>query len=47
MLGERMGKLFEKSFPTFSLRLGHVRGLTAHWAVIQYPHAASLPFKNF
>ena len=27
-----------------SLRFGHARGLTAHWAVIQYPRAASLPY---
>ena len=27
-----------------SLRFGHARGLTAHWAVIQYPCAASLPY---
>ena len=26
----------------YSLRLGHLRGLTVHWTVIQYPQAASL-----
>ena len=34
--------LFEFLF-YLSLRLGHTRGLTVHWTVIQYPRAASLP----
>ena len=33
--------LFEFLF-YLSLRLGHTRGLTVHWTVIQYPRAASL-----
>ena len=32
-----------ESAPDFSLRLGHLRGLTVHRTVIQHPQAASLP----
>ena len=35
---------FRQALPaTVSLRLGHLRGLTVHRTVIQYPQAASLP----
>ena len=27
---------------SYSLRLGHLRGLTVHWTVIQYPQVATL-----
>ena len=36
--------LFEFLF-YLSLRLGHTRGLTVHWTVIQYPRAATLSLR--